>query len=296
MFSNAISWLGACALHSLGWACLLDCSTGTDWHSSWGLQGLYTRSTEHVCVRSHTAPQTQGWSSHLLSRSYSNRLFRLQRLRCIFRTVIAHIVTSMRFNSFTTGCHPGRRADPHAWRMCYILRSHSDSPKDKLILMDTGRHSLTGQTQTFVTSVRPVALLTHWCWTKAAHVPKETNEVPLSSTEDETLHHQSMCIRLIRLSAPRLHRIETNMCVCQPISVQTGCHLMMKWRGKQETEGGTSAPVFLFSPVESSLPQSSSQWGSAWGGKCCFFRSVSPYPLIPSHDWQSWFRVYGVPF
>lgn len=95
---------------------------------------------------------------------------------------------------------------------------------------------------------------------------------------------------------PRLHGIETNMCVCQPISVQTGCHLMMKWRGKHQTEGGTSAPVFLFSPVESSLPQSSSQWGSAWGGKCCFFRSVSPYPLIPSHDWQSWFRVYGVPF
>lgn len=50
VFSSAISWPGACALLSLGWVCLVDCSTGTDWHSSWGLQGLHTQSTKHVSV------------------------------------------------------------------------------------------------------------------------------------------------------------------------------------------------------------------------------------------------------
>lgn len=50
VFSNAISWPGACALLSLGWVCLVDCSTGTDWHSSWGLQGLHTQPTKHVSV------------------------------------------------------------------------------------------------------------------------------------------------------------------------------------------------------------------------------------------------------
>lgn len=50
VFSSAISWPGACASLSLGWVCLVDCSTGTDWHSSWGLQGLHTQSTKHVSV------------------------------------------------------------------------------------------------------------------------------------------------------------------------------------------------------------------------------------------------------
>lgn len=50
VFSSAISWPSACALLSLGWVCLVDCSTGTDWHSSWGLQGLHTQSTKHVSV------------------------------------------------------------------------------------------------------------------------------------------------------------------------------------------------------------------------------------------------------
>lgn len=50
VFSSAISWPGACALLSLGWLWLVDCSTGTDWHSSWGLLGLHTESTKHVSV------------------------------------------------------------------------------------------------------------------------------------------------------------------------------------------------------------------------------------------------------
>ena len=50
VFSSAVSWPGACTLLSLGWVCLVDCSTGTDWHSSWGLQGLHTQSTKHVSV------------------------------------------------------------------------------------------------------------------------------------------------------------------------------------------------------------------------------------------------------
>lgn len=50
VFSSAISWPGAGASLSLGWVCLVDCSTGTDWHSRWGLQGLHTQSTKHVSV------------------------------------------------------------------------------------------------------------------------------------------------------------------------------------------------------------------------------------------------------
>lgn len=63
VFSSAISWPGACASLSLGWVCLVDCSTGTDWHSSWGLQGLHTQSTKHVSV----------WEAALI-RKYEERL------------------------------------------------------------------------------------------------------------------------------------------------------------------------------------------------------------------------------
>lgn len=170
----------------------------------------------------------------------------------------------MCFNPFTAGCHPGRRADPHAWRMCYILRSHSDSPKDKLILMDTGRRSLTGQTQTFVTSVRPMALLTHWCWTKAAHVPKETNEVPLSSTEDETLHHQSVRVHLIRLSARGCRELK-QICVCASLFLFKLAAIWW-WSGAESirqkgalvlqcSSSPPWSPLFLRAPHNGDLPE-----------------------------------------
>lgn len=69
--------------------------------------------------------------------------------------------------------------------------------------------------------------LLHWRWNTAS--PKHVHS-----------SNQAFC--------PRLHRMEINMCVCQPISVQTGCHVMMKRCGEHQTEGGTGAPVFLFPP------------------------------------------------
>lgn len=59
-------------------------------------------------------------------------------------------------------------------------------------------HSLTGQTNIcYICKAYgpPNPLMLNQAGTYA----RETNEVSLSSTEDETLHHQSMCICLIKL-------------------------------------------------------------------------------------------------
>lgn len=59
-------------------------------------------------------------------------------------------------------------------------------------------HSLTGQTNIcYICKAYgpPNPLMLNQACTYA----RETNEVSLSSTEDETLHHQSMCICLIKL-------------------------------------------------------------------------------------------------
>lgn len=157
-------------------------------------------------------------------------------------------------------------------------------------------HSLTGQTNIWL-FVRPMALLTHWCWTKPAQMPEtQMSSLSLLHRRWNTASPKHVHLSNQAFACGYTECKWKGLCVPASISVQTGCCLMMKWCAEHQTEGGTSAPELLCSPVEPSLPQSSSQWGSAWGGKCCFFRSVSPYPLIPSHDWQSWFRVYGVPF
>ena len=142
----------------------------------------------------------------------------------------------LRLKSHSTGCQIGRCTNIHAHWIQYILKPHSASVKNKLILMvkrlQCSTHPLTGQTNIcYVCKAYgpPNPLMLNQACTHA----RETNEVSLSSTEDETLHHQSMCICLIKLFA-RGH-IECKwigLCVPASISVQTAwlaeC-LMMKW-------------------------------------------------------------------
>lgn len=126
-------------------------------------------------------------------------------------------------------------------------------------------HSLTGQTNIWL-FVRPMALLTHWCWTKPAQMPEtQMSSLSLSSTEDETLHHQSMCICLIKLLPAATLNANEKACVCQPLFLFRLAAVWW-WNGAlnirqkgalvlQSCSAPPWSPLFLRAPHNGDLPE-----------------------------------------
>lgn len=81
-------------------------------------------------------------------------------------------------------------------------------------------HLLTGQTNIcYVCKARGPAnpLMLNQVCTHA----RDTNGVSLSSTEDETLHRQSMCICLIKLLPAATVNVNAKPGLCQPVFLFT---------------------------------------------------------------------------